>query len=48
MVSMALAYGQVNDAFAGIVSGDKSSSMAGLNEGQPVCSSSNAPTRGDG
>jgi hypothetical protein len=48
MAPMALAYGQVNDSFAGFVSGDKSSSLAGEKKGQQVFSPSNAPTRGDG
>jgi len=45
---MALAYSQVNDSFAGFVSGDQSSSWPVNRRGQQVSSASNAPTRGDG
>jgi hypothetical protein len=47
-LSMALAYGQVNASFCGVVSGDQSSSKRRLKNGQQVCSASNAPTLGHG
>jgi hypothetical protein len=46
--AMALAYGQVNASFAGVVSGDQSSSKRRLKNGRQDCSASNAPNQGHG
>jgi hypothetical protein len=47
MTPVALAYGQVNDSFAGFVSGDQSSSGSVKQRVEQVYSPSNAPLRGE-
>lgn len=49
MTPVALAYGQVNDSFAGFVSGDQSSSgSVNTKVVEQVSSPSNAPKKGHG